>query len=73
MCLAAVYIEHDGEREKVMQDVAWIRPEDDGFEMITFLGESKQFQAKIRSIDLVKGAIVLEMAAQPPQGAADDS
>jgi predicted RNA-binding protein len=63
VCLATVYIEHDGQQEKVMQDVAWIRPESHGLQLITLLGESKLFEASIKSIDLVKGSIVLEMNA----------
>jgi predicted RNA-binding protein len=68
MCLATVYVEDDGQREKVMQDVAWIKPESGGLELITFLGESRRFQARIKSIDLIKGSIVLEMATDPFQG-----
>jgi predicted RNA-binding protein len=68
MCLATVYVEDDGQREKVMQDVAWIEPENGGLQLITLLGESKLFQAKIKSIDLVKGSIVLEMATDSSQG-----
>ena len=60
MCLAIVYIDHAGEMEEVMQDVAWVQPENQGLLMITFLGESKLFQAKIKSIDLVNGSIVLQ-------------
>ena len=73
MCLATVYVENDGQQEKVMQDVAWIRPASRGLELITLLGESKRFQASIKSIDLVKGAIVLEMMAEdPPQAVSVD-
>ena len=39
MCLATVYIEDDGQREKVMQDVAWIEPANGGLQLITFLGD----------------------------------
>ena len=60
MCLATVYVEDDGEREEVMQDVAWIKPESGGLQLITFLGESRLFQAKIKSVDLLNGLIVLE-------------
>jgi predicted RNA-binding protein len=60
MCLATVYVEDDGRREEVMQDVAWIKPESGGLQLITFLGESRLFQAKIKSVDLVNGLIVLE-------------
>jgi predicted RNA-binding protein len=68
MCLATVYVEDDGQREKVMQDVAWIEPENGGLQLITLLGESKLFEARIKSIDLVKGSIVLEMATDSFQG-----
>jgi predicted RNA-binding protein len=60
MCLATVYIEDDGQREKVMQDVAWIKPVDGGLQLISFLGESKLFQAHIESIDLMNSLIVLK-------------
>ena len=68
MCLATVYVEDDGQREKVMQDVAWIEPESGGLVLFTLLGESRRFQARIKSIDLIKGSIVLEMATDPFQG-----
>ena len=60
MCLATVYIEDDGQREEVMQDVAWIKPANGGLELITFLGESKLFQAQIESIDLMNSFIILK-------------
>jgi predicted RNA-binding protein len=60
MCLATVYIEDDGQREKVMQDVAWIEPANGGLELSTLLGERKSFQAQIERIDLMNGVIVLK-------------
>ena len=63
MCLATVYLEHEGQREEVMRDVGWIVPRSGGTELIPFLGESRLFQAKIKSIDLVNGSIVLERMA----------
>jgi len=73
MCLATVFIDDDGQRERVMQDVAWIKPTDDGLQLTTMLGESRLFQAQIESIDLMKSAIVLKrMAADPTEVAADD-
>jgi len=61
MCLATVYIKDDGQWEEVMQDVAWIKPANGGLQLITFLGESKLFQAQIESIDLMNSLIVLKM------------
>ena len=72
MCLATVYVEDDGQQEEVMRDVAWIEPESRGLQLITLLGESKRFQARIKSIDLVRGSIVLEMTTDPPQAVSSD-
>jgi predicted RNA-binding protein len=60
MCLATVYIDNNGQDEEVMRGVFWIEVESQGVRLITFLGERKMFQAKIKSIDLLKGSIVLE-------------
>ena len=73
MCLATVFIEDDGQRERVMQDVAWIKPTDNGLQLTTLLGESRLFQAKIESIDLMKSTIILKrMAADTPEGTSGD-
>jgi predicted RNA-binding protein len=60
MCLATVYIEDDGQREQVMQDVAWIEPANGGLQLVTLLGERKSFQARIERIDLMNSLIVLK-------------
>ena len=49
MCLATVYIEHNGQKEEVMHDVAWIKPGSHGLQLITLMGESRLFQANINS------------------------
>ena len=68
MCLATVYIKDDGQREEVMQDVAWIKPVKGGLQLINLLGESKLFQAHIESIDLMNSLIVLKrMTTDSPE------
>ena len=67
MCLATVYVENDGQREEVMQDVAWIKPANGGLQLITLLGESKLLQAHIESIDLMNSLIVLRRMATAPR------
>jgi predicted RNA-binding protein len=57
--LATVYVERNGEKEEVMHDVAWIRPEGSGLRLIGFMGQDKLVQAEIKDIDLVKSSIVL--------------
>ena len=70
MCLATVYIESNGQKEEVMHDVAWIHPANRGLQMTTLIGERRMFQAKIKSIDLMNGSIVLEetITDSLPQG-----
>lgn len=60
MCLATVYVEQNGQQERVMEDVAWIKLNGGGTRLVTFLGESKQFSCKIKSVDLINGSIILE-------------
>lgn len=60
MCLATVYVDCDGHREEVMRDVARIEPEGDQLMLIGFLGEEKLLHSRIKSIDLLNSAIVLE-------------
>jgi len=60
MCLATAYVDNNGQKEEVMRDVAWIEPQSPGVLLITFLGERKLFQTRIRSIDLFNSSIVLE-------------
>jgi predicted RNA-binding protein len=44
-------------------DVAWIKSVSHGLQLITLMGESRLFQANIKSIDLMKGSIILEKVA----------
>jgi predicted RNA-binding protein len=60
MCLATVYVDHNGQKEEVMHGVAWIKPGSHGLQLITLMGESRLFQANIKSINLVNGSIILE-------------
>jgi len=60
MCLATVYVEENGERERVMEDVAWVVFDDDAIQLVSLLGERKQLKSRIKTIDLVKGLITVE-------------
>ena len=53
MCLSTIYIDSDGEREKVMQEVARMEAEGEGFSLIDLFGEKTFIRGKIRSIDFV--------------------
>ena len=64
MCLATVYLETGDQKQEVMQDVAWVKLQESGIKFITLLGTSRLLDAKIKSIDLLNGAIVLEEMEQ---------
>lgn len=60
MCLATAYVGSEDQKEEVMRDVAWIGTENEAVVMISFLGERRVSQARIKSVDLVHGTILLE-------------
>jgi predicted RNA-binding protein len=73
VCLATVYVERNGEKEEVMRDVGWIRPEDGGLRLIDFMGQDRLVQAEIKDIDLMKSSIVLVgVSDHLPETAPDD-
>ena len=55
MCQATVYLDE----ERVMQDVIWLEPTEDGFSMRTFFGEPMQVKGKLKGIDLLKHRVLL--------------
>jgi predicted RNA-binding protein len=59
VCLATVYVERNGEKEEVMHDVAWIKPEGRGLRLIGLMGQDRLVEGEIKDIDLVKSSIVL--------------
>jgi predicted RNA-binding protein len=60
MCLATVVVDEDGERKQIMEDVAWTKSVDRGLLFTTLTGESRRFDARIDSIDLMTSVIVLK-------------
>ena len=60
MCLATVYVDHNGHREEIMRDVAWIELGEDKLVLIGFLGEERLLHSRIKRIDLLDSSIMLE-------------
>jgi predicted RNA-binding protein len=60
VCLATVYVERNGDREELMHDVAWIKPEDGGLRVVGLMGETRLVQGKIKDIDLMSSSITLD-------------
>jgi predicted RNA-binding protein len=56
MCQAAVYL--DG--EKVMEDVVWLEPTEEGVLVRAFFEEPREIKGRIEGIDLLKHHILLK-------------
>jgi predicted RNA-binding protein len=59
MCLSTVYIDSSNEREKIMQDVAHMEAENDGYTLIDLFGTREFVQGQIKRVDFVKEHFVL--------------
>ena len=60
MCQSNAYLEHNGQQQLVIEDVALIRPEGDKILLISIFGEERLVNANIKMIDLLHHKIVLE-------------
>ena len=53
MCLSTVYLKHNGHKVKIMQDVAYMEAQREGFILTGLLGEKEIVQGRIKTIDFV--------------------
>ena len=61
MCLSTVYIQSGDQRIKVMQDVAQMEYNQEGYLLIGLLGDQKFVKGRIKSLDFVDDhTVVLE-------------
>lgn len=60
MCLSKVYVDADGKRELLMEEVASIGFEKDKLLLKTLFGEQKEIKAVVKQIDFVTNSIILE-------------
>lgn len=59
MCLSTVYIQSEDRRIKVMQDVAQMEYNQEGYLLIGLLGDQKIVKGVIRKIDFVDDHLVI--------------
>lgn len=59
MCLSTVYIQSEDRRIKVMQDVAQMEYNQEGYLLIGLLGDQKLVKGVIRKIDFVDDHLVI--------------
>ena len=61
MCLSTVYIQSEDRRIKVMQDVARMEYDQEGYLLTGLLGDQKSVKGRIISVDFVDDhSVVLE-------------
>lgn len=59
MCLSTVYIDTKGQRQKVMQEVAAMEAEKDGYLLVNLFGVKKFVRGNIKCLDFIDEHIVL--------------
>jgi predicted RNA-binding protein len=55
MCQATVYLDE----EKIMEDVIWVEPTEDGVLLRTFFKEPRVVKGVIKGVDLLKHRVLL--------------
>lgn len=60
MCLTKAYIDRNGERELLLEEVASVEVKDGKLLVKTLFGEQKEIEASIREINFVSNSIVLK-------------
>ncbi len=60
MCLSRAYVDRNGKRELLMEEVASVNIEGEKLLLRTLFGEQKEIEANIRQIDFLANSIVLE-------------
>jgi len=60
MCLSKAYVDRNGERELVMEEIASVELTDDKLLFKTLFGEQKEIKANIREINFTTHSIILE-------------
>ena len=60
MCLSKAYVDRNGKRELVMEEVASLEFGDDKLLLKTLFGEQREVKGSIKEIDFLTHSIVLE-------------
>ncbi len=60
MCEANAYIVKEGKEELVLEDIALLRPEEEGLYLQNIFGEQKRVKARIREMNLLDHRIILQ-------------
>ena len=64
MCLSKAYVDRNGKRELLMEEIASIKVKDEKLLVKTLFGEQKEIDADIGEIDFLTHSIFLENLKQ---------
>jgi predicted RNA-binding protein len=53
MCLTTVYLEKGDQKEMIMEEVAEVEAKDNGFRLISLMGEEKFLKGRVKRIDFI--------------------
>ena len=53
MCLSVAYVIDNGQKEEIMNDVAFLKAEGNGFRLTTLMGDNTFVEGSIASIDFM--------------------
>jgi predicted RNA-binding protein len=59
MCLSTVYSDSKYERRKILQDVAFMEAEKDGYTLVDLFGTRKFVKGQIKKVDFINEHFVL--------------
>lgn len=60
MCLAKAYLEGEGEKELLLEEVALIEIDDKMLRLSTIFGERKEIEGVIKSVDFQNSRVIVE-------------
>jgi len=59
MCESTAFVKKNGNEEKVLEDVAMLKPEGSKIVLTSILGETKEIEGTVDHIDLMNHKIVI--------------
>jgi predicted RNA-binding protein len=63
MCLAKTYLQHNGESELLLQDVALVEVDEGVLRFSTLFGEKREVEGVIKAVDFQSGSVLVEKTA----------
>ena len=59
MCQSTAFLLKDGDEEKLLEDVAYMKPEGDKVVLVGLLGDRREVQGRIVEVDLMAHRVLI--------------